>query len=54
MDAVLRQSGTTWALQFFRNDACLLTWKYDEPETARAEAETRLRELQRAGWSTHW
>jgi hypothetical protein len=54
VDAVLRQDGAGWLLQFFHNDRSLLAWPYPDPESARAEAAERLRALQRAGWNVHW
>jgi len=41
-------------LEFFRNDRSLFSWIFAEAETARAEADARLKALQRAGWNTHW
>lgn len=54
VDAVLKQDGSVWTLQFFHNDRQMLTWSYPDAESARAEAASRLRALQRAGWNVHW
>ena len=54
IDAVLRQDGRVWQLQYLHNDRSLLTWPYPDEESARAEAALRLRALQRAGWNVHW
>jgi hypothetical protein len=31
-----------------------MTWRFGTREEASAEATTRLRDLERAGWNTHW
>ena len=54
IDALLRRRGDEWDLRFTRNDRVLITQAFPDRETARASAEARLRELQRAGWNTHW
>ena len=54
IDAVLRPDGTGWELQFLRNNRVLLRRRYPTRELAHAEAAGRLRDLQRAGWNTHW
>jgi hypothetical protein len=54
IDAVLQSLGSTWALEYSRNDRTMVTRRYDTEIDARAEAKTRLEELQRAGWIEHW
>jgi hypothetical protein len=54
IDALLRPRGGAWDLRFTRNDRVLITQEFADREAARAAAETRLRELQRAGWTAHW
>ena len=54
IDAVLSARDSWWELRFLRNDRLLLALCHELRETARVEAAERLRELQRAGWNTHW
>jgi hypothetical protein len=54
IDALLRARRSGWDLRFTRNDRILVTRHYEAHEAACAEADGRLRELQRAGWNTHW
>jgi hypothetical protein len=54
IDAVLRDIGSTWLLEYWRNDRLLVTRRYETEMKARADAEGRLEELQRAGWIDHW
>ena len=54
IDALLRRRGSAWDLRFTRNERVLITQEFADREGAHAAAETRLRELQRAGWNTHW
>ena len=54
IDAVLRKRGAQWELRFLRNDRLILTRRYERRDLADAEAGARLRDLQRAGWNTHW
>ena len=54
MDATIARAHPGWTLQIFRNDRCLLTWRYETRALARDEADRRLRDLQRAGWTAHW
>jgi hypothetical protein len=54
IDAVLRSVGSTWTLEYSRNDRTLVTRRYDTEINARVEARARLEELQRAGWIEHW
>jgi hypothetical protein len=54
IDALLRSRGSQWDLRFLRNDRILLTRRHERRESACAEADGRLRDLQRAGWNTHW
>ncbi|MCU1381948.1 MAG: hypothetical protein JWL71_645 [Acidobacteria bacterium] len=41
-------------LQFFRDNALISARRWPSREAAIADAERQLRELQRAGWNTHW
>jgi len=54
IDALLRSRGPMWDLRFTRNDRVLITQEFANRESACAAADARLRELQRAGWNTHW
>jgi hypothetical protein len=54
IDAVLRQTGSTWRLTFLYDDGELMTWRFDRRKAADAEASRRLADLQRAGWTVHW
>jgi hypothetical protein len=54
IDAELRPAGSDWILEYWRNDRPLVTRRYETETKARAEAEARLEELQRAGWIDHW
>jgi hypothetical protein len=54
IDALLRPRGSAFDLRFTRNDRVLITQEFPDRESAYAAAEVRLRELQRAGWTTHW
>ena len=54
IDALLQETGDGWQLQFGRNDRPLVVWQFDTQDEAQREADRRLRELQRAGWTAHW
>jgi hypothetical protein len=54
IDARLQPVRAGWELAFLRNDRLLLTRQHHTREAALAEADAKLRELQRAGWNTHW
>ena len=54
IDALLVETGDGWQLQFGRNDRPLVSWRFDTQGEAQCEADKRLRELQRAGWTSHW
>ena len=41
-------------LQFFRDHALIASRRWPSREEAMADADRQLRELQRAGWNTHW
>ena len=41
-------------LQFFYDGALLQTRRWPSREEALSHAERQLRDLQRAGWNTHW
>lgn len=54
IDAVLRRAGSMWELRFVRNDRLLVARRFVNQRLARAEAAGRLRDLERAGWVSHW
>jgi hypothetical protein len=54
IDAWLDEDGREWTLHIARNDRSLIDWRFATRESAIAEADARRRELQRAGWHTHW
>ena len=41
-------------LQFFRDNTLISSRRWPSREEAMADADRQLRELQRAGWNTHW
>jgi hypothetical protein len=41
-------------LQFFRDNTLISARRWPSREDAIADAERQLRELQRAGWNSHW
>jgi hypothetical protein len=41
-------------LQFFRDNTLISSRRWPSREEAMADAERQLRELERAGWNTHW
>jgi hypothetical protein len=54
IDAFVRESTVGCLLEFRRNGRSLMTWRFPTRDEASAEALTRLRDLQRVGWNTHW
>lgn len=54
IDALLRETPKGWRLQFGRNDRPLVVWEFPTEGEARREAERKLKELERAGWTSHW
>jgi hypothetical protein len=54
LDAVLSARGSGCELRYVLNRRLLLTRTYTSDAEAREAAETRLGELQRAGWNVHW
>jgi hypothetical protein len=54
IDATLRRAESHWELRFVRNDRLLVARRYTREAPARSEAAARLRDLERAGWVTHW
>jgi hypothetical protein len=54
IDALLRRREDGCDLRFTRNDRVLITQEFPDRESASAAADVRLRELQRAGWTSHW
>jgi hypothetical protein len=41
-------------LRFFRDNTLISARRWPTREDAMADADRQLRELQRAGWNTHW
>jgi hypothetical protein len=54
LDARLELRDGQWVLEYVHNDRSMLEWRFATREEAAAEADRRLRELQRAGWNVHW
>jgi hypothetical protein len=56
IDARLRgaAAGGCVELRYFYDGEPILTSRFPSRRAAEAEAVRRLRELQRAGWNTHW
>ena len=54
IDAVLRELGSVWELEFVSKDRAFLMWRYPDRASAAAEADVRRRDLLRAGWTSHW
>ena len=54
IDAVLSEGSSAWTLEYLRNDTSFLVWRYPDRASAQAEADGRLLELLRAGWTSHW
>ena len=56
LDARLEDGGDTNGveLQFFRDNTLISARRWPCREDAIADADRQLRELQRAGWNTHW
>lgn len=54
IDALLQEAADGWQLQFGRNDRVLVVLRFETLDEAQREADKRLRDLQRAGWTEHW
>jgi hypothetical protein len=56
LDARLRQNTEDAGveLQFFRDNTLISSRRWPSREEAMTDAERQLRDLQRAGWNTHW
>jgi len=54
IDAIVRQLSDGWELTFVRNDKPMLSSIFGTRSKAVSDADRRLRELQRAGWTVHW
>ena len=54
IDATLSPAGAVWELTFWRNHKPMLMWRYPDQREARAEADARRIDLERAGWTSHW
>jgi hypothetical protein len=51
---MLRDTAAGWELVFLHDDRMLVTWMFANREPAIADADRRLSELVRAGWTCHW
>ena len=56
IDARLRDcaDSTDVELQFFYDGTLLVARRWPSRDEALTQAESQLRDLQRAGWNTHW
>jgi len=54
IDATLGRRGRGWRVTYARNGRMLAVSEFDTREEALDAARTRLRELERAGWTEHW
>jgi hypothetical protein len=55
MDAQLRVGvSATIEIHYFLDGALLVSQQWPTRELALTEASSRLRDLQRSGWTTHW
>jgi hypothetical protein len=56
VDARLRDraDGGGVELEFFYDGSLVFTRRWPTRDDARADADTYLKNLQRAGWNTHW
>lgn len=54
IDAQLASRSGVVEVQFFLDGERVLTREFPTRALASAEADRRLRDLQRAGWTTHW
>jgi hypothetical protein len=54
IDATITASGETWHVAYYRDDRPLMFREFGRESDARADAATRLKDLQRAGWVVHW
>jgi len=54
IDARLREAPDGVDLQFFYDNALMFARRWPSRSEALHEADTQLRQLQRAGWNTHW
>jgi hypothetical protein len=54
IDAALEPRGDVWRLRFTRKGRLLVETPFATRREALDTARTRLRELERAGWTEHW
>lgn len=54
IDAQIRQSDTGFELQYFYDGVLVLSRVWRTRAEAVAHASGQLRDLQRAGWNSHW
>ena len=56
LDARIDEASSTDGveLQFFRDNTLISARRWPSRDEAIADAERQLRDLQRAGWNTHW
>jgi hypothetical protein len=54
LDATLAAVDNRWRVTFTLKGRALVTWEFETRDQAKAAAEGRLREFERAGWNEHW
>ena len=54
IDAEIQRLSSDWELRITRNGRRLLSWRFPTRAAASADAASRLRELERSGWHSHW
>jgi len=54
LDVTIDETGGSWELVFARNDRKFLSLHFPTRARAEAEAAAKLKELERAGWLSHW
>jgi len=54
IDAQVRERGSAVEVSYFYDGEPVLSQQWPTRQLALTDASTRLRDLQRAGWTTHW
>jgi hypothetical protein len=54
IDAHIRDHGVGVEIRYFYDGEPVLSQQWPTRQLALTDAATRLRDLQRAGWTTHW
>jgi hypothetical protein len=54
LEATLARNDDGWAVEFRLNDRGFVSLRFRGEARAREYAAVRLRELERAGWASHW